>query len=84
MGDGIYVANSFPNVTNNTIQIGAGIGILLYSPPYTAATVADNTLSGTGPFGIYIGSLPAPSSGGYNMHGNTITGFATPVYIDPH
>ena len=33
---GVYVADSFANVTNNTIQIGRGNGILLYSPPFSA------------------------------------------------
>jgi hypothetical protein len=81
---GMYVADGFANVTNNKIQIGRGTGILLYSPPYTAATVTNNTLSGTGRVGIYIGSLPASNTTGYNMHGNNIIGFATPISIDPH
>ena len=82
---GVYVADTFANVTNNTIQIGRGTGMLLYTPPYIAATVAGNTLSGTGGrIGIYVGSLPAPNTGGYNIYGNSITGFATPMSIDPH
>jgi len=79
---GVYVADVFANVTNNTIQIGAGTGIMLYTPLFDAATVTGNTLSGTGSFGNYIGSLPA--AGGYQMYGNIITGFATPMVIDPH
>jgi hypothetical protein len=80
---GVYLADSFANVTNNTIQIGRGTGILLYSPPFSAATVAGNTLSGTGRIGIYVGSLP-PNTGGYNIYGNIVSGFATPISIDPH
>jgi hypothetical protein len=79
---GVYVADSFASVTNNTIQIGGGTGITVYAPPFDAATVTGNTLSGTGSIGIYIGSLPA--SGGYQMYSNTITGFAIPMVIDPH
>jgi hypothetical protein len=79
---GMYVADSFAKVTNNTIQIGRGTGILLYSPPFSAATVNSNTLSGTGRIGIYVGSLPPIT--GYNIQGNIITGFATPMSIDPH
>jgi hypothetical protein len=81
---GIYVADAFASVTNNTIQIGRSTGILVYTPPVTAATVAGNALSGTGRVGIYIGSFPAPSTNGYNMYSNIISGFATSVSIDPH
>jgi hypothetical protein len=108
---GVYVANSFVNVTNNTIHIGSGTGMTLkpgvlgatgsrrgveslieyarrtggrgpYTPPY-AATVTGNTLSGTGSIGIYVGSLPALQSSNYQIYGNTITGFAVPISIDP-
>jgi hypothetical protein len=97
---GMYVADSFAKVTNNTIQIGNGTGMALkprllieslhpmrtgkpYKPPY-AATVTGNTLSGTGRIGIlYVGSLAALQSGGYNIYGNSTTGFATPISIDP-
>ena len=70
---GIYVADCFADVTNNTIQLGNGNGIILYTPPYDAATISGNTLSGTGSIGIYMASPPAP--GGYKMYNNTITGF---------
>jgi hypothetical protein len=62
---GVYVANSFANLSKNMIHIGSGTGIVLYSPPYTAATVTGNTLSGTGSIAIYVGSLPAPNTNGY-------------------
>ena len=81
---GVYVADAFATVTNNKIQIGQGTGILMYTPPFIVATVSGNTLSGTGPFGIYVGSPPAPSAGGYNIYGNSITGFTTAMSIDPH
>ena len=79
---GMYVADCFADVTNNTIQLGNGNGIILYTPPYDAATVTGNTLSGTGSVGIDMASLPGP--GGYTMYSITITGFATPMVINPH
>jgi hypothetical protein len=78
---GVYVADAYADVTNNTIRIGAGNGIILYTPPFDAATVTGNTLSGTGSIGIDIASPPAP--GGYKMYNNTMTGFATPMVINP-
>src|SRR5215467_765264 len=54
---GINVADSSAKVTNNTINIGNGTGIML-QPFVDAVTVAKNTLSGTGRFGIYA-RIPA-------------------------
>jgi hypothetical protein len=96
---GVYVADTFANVTKNNIQIGNGIGMTLkprllienlrhmrtgerYTRPYSA-TVAGNTLSGTGAIGIYVGPLAAVLAGGYNIYGNIITGFATAMSIEP-
>jgi len=79
---GVYVADSSAQVTNNTLKIGNGTGILLYTPPVDAATVAGNSLTGTGRFGIHVGSPPRPDSGGYKILNNTIIGFATPISID--
>jgi Bacterial Ig domain/Periplasmic copper-binding protein (NosD) len=79
---GIYVADSSASVTNNTVKIGNGTGILLYTPPVDAATVAGNALTGTGPFGIYVGDPPTPDTGGYKIYNNTTTGFATPLAIN--
>ncbi|MBV8846269.1 MAG: hypothetical protein JO307_25970, partial [Bryobacterales bacterium] len=83
---GVYAADAFATITNNTIQIGTGIGLAVErrtpsrstamgrpNPPY-AATVAGNTLSGTGSFGIYIASFPVL------VYGNTVRGFASPIY----
>jgi hypothetical protein len=79
---GVYVAGSSAEVTNNTIQIGNGTGILLYTPPFDAATVASNTLFGTGKFGISVGSGRTAHTGGYKIYNNVITGFATPISVD--
>jgi len=67
-------------ITNNTINIGSGTGILL-QPWATAATVSGNTLSGTGPFGIYVADPPTPASG-LLIQNNTMQGFARHLYID--
>jgi hypothetical protein len=85
---GINVTYSSAKITNNTINIGNGTGILLYTLD-EATTVDSNTLSGTGRFGIYITS-PFPRTagldeiekiyGGDEIYNNTITGFAIPLY----
>jgi len=74
---GINVAGSSAKVTNNTINIGNGIGILL-RPFVDAATVASNALSGTGRWGIFVAEKP--DRGGYKIHDNTIRGFAGSVF----
>jgi hypothetical protein len=74
---GIVVVGSSAKVTNNTINIGKGFGILLYGFA-DAATVASNTLSGTGRWGIFVGDKP--DNGGYKIHDNTIRGFAGSVF----
>jgi hypothetical protein len=80
---GVYVADAHAKVTDNTIQIGSGTGVLVYtSPSLDAVPVTGNTLSGTGPCGIYRGSLPAPP--GYRNHANSITGFTSQICVDPH
>jgi hypothetical protein len=68
--------------STNTINIGNGAGILP-NPFVDAGTVAGNTLSGTGPFGIYVADLPTPASGGFLIQNNTMQGFATHLYIQP-
>jgi hypothetical protein len=73
---GINVTSS-AKVTNNTINIGNGIGILLHTL-VDATTVANNTLSGTGRWGILVGDKP--DGGGYRIHDNTIKGFAGSVF----
>jgi hypothetical protein len=73
-------AVSSAKVTNNTINIGSGTGIFL-QPWVNAATVAGNTLSGTGPFGIYVADPPTPASG-LLIQNNTMQGFATHLYIN--
>ena len=79
---GINAAGSSAKVTSNTINIGNGTGILL-QPFAHATTVASNTLSGTGLFGIYARILPTRADkivDGDEVYNNTITGFATPLY----
>jgi hypothetical protein len=78
---GINVAYSSAKVTNNTINIGNGTGILILQHSLVdAATVAGNTLSGTGPFGIYARTPALAGGSGDGIYNNTITGFATPLY----
>ena len=72
---GINVADSSAKVTNNTINIGNGAGIML-QPFVDAVTVASNTLSGTGRFGISAGT---PPRAGGEIYNNAITGFAIPI-----
>jgi hypothetical protein len=78
---GVSVADWGADVSNNTINIGNGIGIFL-QPFVDAATVAGNTLSGTGPFGIYVADPPTPASGSFLIQNNTMQGFATHLYIN--
>jgi hypothetical protein len=75
---GINVAGSSDTVTNNTIDVGNGTGILILQ--HMLATVASNTLSGTGRFGIYAETLAGAGGSGDEIYNNTITGFATPLY----
>ena len=78
---GINVSYSSATVTNNTINIGSGTGIyVLQHSLVDAATVASNTLSGTGRFGIYARTPARVGGGGDDIYNNTITGFATPLY----
>jgi hypothetical protein len=74
---GIDAAGSSAEVTNNAINVGNGFGILL-RPYVDAATVANNTLSGTGRWGIFVADKP--DSGGYKIHDNTIRGFAGSIF----
>jgi hypothetical protein len=78
---GIKAAYSSAKITNNTINIGSGTGIyVLQHSLVDAATVASNTLSGTGRFGIYARTPARVGGGGDDIYNNTITGFATPLY----
>ena len=80
---GVYVADAHAHVTDNTIDIGSGTGVLVFtSPSLDAVPVTGNARSGTGDCGIYRGSLPAAP--GYRNHSNTITGFAKSICIQPH
>jgi hypothetical protein len=83
---GMYLAGSLVTVTNNTINIGNGTGIFLHTL-VDATTVASNTLSGTGRFGIYVTIPPKQTGGeeieiygGDEIYHNTITGFAIPLF----
>jgi hypothetical protein len=67
-------------ITNNTLKMGWGTGIFL-EPWVSTVTVTGNTLSGTGPFGIYVADPPTPASG-LLIQNNTMQGFATPLYIN--
>ena len=78
---GINVAYSSAKITNNTINIGNGTGILILQHTLVdVATVTSNTLSGTGHFGIYAQAPARAGGSGDEIYNNTITGFATPLY----
>jgi hypothetical protein len=81
---GFHVANSLTTVSNNTIGIGRGIGMLLYSPPSNAATVTGNRLSSTGGDRHLCRIAPGAKHFRLQRLWNTMTGFATPMVIDFH
>ena len=84
---GIKVEGALPQaalIPNNTISIQSGQGIVVNSPQTDDSVIESNTISGSSAVsGIWIASPAVPNGGGDLISGNTITGFKTPIYIDP-
>jgi len=59
-----------------------GFGIVLNTPGVDASIVASNTITGSGPSGIYIATPASPNSGGDVITQNMITGFTRTVDFD--
>lgn len=84
---GILVQGPLPQsamVTGNNIAIGSAIGVVIYTYGADATTVTCNTISGDGPYGVYIGSSSsAPNGGADTVAYNNVSGFTSPYYLDP-
>ena len=66
---------------HNIVSVENGTGIVVNSTA-DDSEISCNTVTGSGPMGIYITSRDAPSSGKDVIEGNTVRGFATPVNLD--
>jgi Pectate lyase superfamily protein len=80
---GLKVEGAVPQAA--TIQRNSlnGAGIVLNTPGVDASLVANNTITGSGPSGIYIANPATPNSGGHVITRNIITGFTRTVDFDP-
>lgn len=70
-------------IQGNKLSMGSGDGILIGSPANggSGTVVTDNTISGSGAYGIYLNAHGAPNAGGNTITSNTVTGFGTAVSI---
>ena len=70
-------------ISGNNISIGSAVGILLNTYETDSSTVTCNNMKGSGPYGIYIASPPTPNIGADTISANFISGFTSPIYMDP-
>jgi len=73
----------FLTIANNTFRMGKGAAIMIASGRVDGSTVTGNKITGSGAYGIYVASPAQPNSGKHVIHGNTVTGYATELFIDP-
>jgi hypothetical protein len=85
-GQVILVEGPMPQavqIQNNTINVQNGLGIVLGAHDAGESTIRCNTVTGTGPIGIYVASQAMPNRGRYILSGNKVKGFATAIVMDP-
>jgi hypothetical protein len=83
---GILVEGGLPQsvqITANTITVQNGVGMVVNSPKVDHSVISCNTVTGSGPIGVYIATTAVPQTGADTVSGNTVTGFGTPIAIDP-
>ena len=83
---GIKVQGPIPQsatISGNNISVGASLGIVLNTFETDNSTVSCNHIQGSGPYGLYIASPAAPNTGVDTITANVISGFASPIYMDP-
>jgi hypothetical protein len=84
---GIKVEGPLPqaaSIQRNSIAVQSGFGIVLNTSQIDQSGVISNTITGSGPAGVYVASPTTPNTGGDVITGNCITGFTTPIWIDPN
>jgi hypothetical protein len=69
-------------VTNNTLHMGTGAGVMIAGSPVDGSTITGNRISGSGAYGIYVASPEKPNHGKHVIRGNTITGYRQELFID--
>jgi len=69
-------------ITNNTLSMGTGTGIMIASPRMDGSTVTGNKITGSGTHAIYVASPAKPNVGKQVIYGNTIKGYRTALFID--
>lgn len=85
-GQVILVEGPLPQsvkIQSNTVSVQSGLGIVLNSKLIDNSNISCNTITGTGPIGIYVTSPATPNQGQNILFGNTIVGFASAINIDP-
>jgi hypothetical protein len=82
---GLHAEGPLPQshtIKNNTFSMGSGNGMVIVSPRVDGSTITGNILSGSGAVAIYIASPSKPNGGKHVIAGNTVTGFASPLFMD--
>ncbi len=70
------------SLQGNIISVGSAIGIILNTYSSDSSVVTANTITGTGPMGIYVPSSGSAHSGGHMISSNTVNGFSNPLGVD--
>jgi len=84
-GQVILVEGPLPQsvqVTNNVMSVQNGLGIVFNTIGADNSVISCNTVTGSGPTGIYVASPARPASGKDIVAGDTVSGFGTPIFVD--
>jgi len=69
-------------IQDNKFSMGTGAGIMIANSRVDGSTVTGNAITGSGAHAIYVASPAKPNTGKHVIHGNTVTGYRSELFID--
>ncbi len=71
------------SIRDNKLAMGTGAAVMIAGAGVDGATVTGNTITGSGAHAILVASPARPNAGRHVIRGNTVSGYRSPLFLDP-